>query len=78
MTNLTYEGLDWKSESSLPSEFYLITKDCSKLKILNLAWVSLQISYSMLQSGKYKAFTVFVLVCDNQHWGKFTILFPPR
>ena len=69
---------DWpkirKSEKP-PSEFCPISEDWGNLWIPNLARLSLTEYYWMLQNSRVTAFTVFVLLRENQVRG---VKLPPR
>ena len=66
---------DWsdiqKSEIA-PSEFSPISGDWGELWIPNLAWMFLIACYWMLQNSRVTAFTVFVLLRENQVGAKIT------
>ena len=64
---------DWPEirKSEIPSsEFCLISGDCGKLWIPNLARMSLIECYWMLQNLRVTAFTVFELLRENQLGGE--------
>ena len=58
------------------SEFFSIFGDCGKLRISDLAWISLMKCYWMLQYAMVTAFTNSKLLRQNQKggrgWGKIT------
>ena len=62
---------DWPEIRKYPSEFCPISRDCGKLGIPNLAWLSLITFYWMLQNARGTAFTVSELLRENQQrgWG---------
>ena len=61
-----------------PSEFCPICGDWCELRIPNLARTSLIKCYRMLENARVTAFTVSVLLRENQHeWAKTKLPYPP-